>query len=356
FIKKLELELGKNKSYVFIDEIQRKKDAGIFLKGIYDLNLPYKFIISGSGSVELKEKVHESLTGRKRFFKMNPVSFNEFVNFRTDYQYENRLFDYYSLEKNRTLAFLEEYLNFGGYPRVVLEKGTEEKLRIVAEIYHSYIEKDVSRLLKVEKIDAFTSLVKVLAGQIGSLTNHSEIANTLNISQATVKNYLWYLEKTFIIKKLTPYFKNIRKEITKSPVFYFYDLGLRNYALNLFGNLNRLDEMGFVFENFVFNQLKEKYSLSNASFHFWRTQEKAEVDFVISLGQKIIPIEAKYKSFKKPVIERSLRSFINKYQPKKALIITKDFKSQLKIAETKVEFIPFWEMMIDDKFELLIKG
>ena len=68
-VRKIQLEIGNNKGYVFIDEMQRKENAGLFLKGLYDMNLPYKFIVSGSGSIELKEKIHESLTGRKRIFE-----------------------------------------------------------------------------------------------------------------------------------------------------------------------------------------------------------------------------------------------------------------------------------------------
>jgi len=94
-VRKIELELGKHKGYVFIDEIQRKEDAGIFLKGIYDMNLPYKYIVSGSGSVELKERIHESLTGRKRIFGLSTLSFEEFVNYRTDYRYEDKLHDFF---------------------------------------------------------------------------------------------------------------------------------------------------------------------------------------------------------------------------------------------------------------------
>lgn len=126
-IKKIELEFGKEKGFVFIDEIQRKENAGLFLKGIYDLNLPYKFIVSGSGSLELKEKIHESLAGRKKIFELGTVSFDEFVNFKTDYKYENKLADFFALEKEKTLSFLTEYLNFGGYPRVILEPRFAEK-------------------------------------------------------------------------------------------------------------------------------------------------------------------------------------------------------------------------------------
>lgn len=74
-IQKIEYEIGEKKGYVFIDEIQRKENAGLFLKGIYDMNLPYKLIVSGSGSLELKEKIHESLAGRKRIFELSTLEF-----------------------------------------------------------------------------------------------------------------------------------------------------------------------------------------------------------------------------------------------------------------------------------------
>lgn len=350
FIEKLKLEFGNATGYVFIDEIQRKEDAGVFMKGLYDMSLPYKFIISGSGSVELKEKVHESLAGRKAMFEVYPVSFREFVNFKTEYKYSDRLVDYFAIENTKTLNFIEEYLNFGGYPRVVIESGLEEKKMIIAEIYSSYIEKDIAFLLKVEKLEAFGSLVKILAGQTGKMINYSELSNTLGVSVATVKNYLWYLEKTFITEAVSPYFKNIRKEIIKAPVIYFHDIGLRNYSIGLFGMAGETDGSGFVFQNFVFNVLKTNALFSGAKINYWRTKEKAEVDFILSLGDKVVPVEAKYTNIKKPEINRSLKSFIEKYNPKKAFIINKSFKDSLIVGKTEVNFVPFWELIGKDVF------
>ena len=343
-IKKIELELGKSAGFVFIDEIQRKENAGLFLKGIYDLNLPYKFIVSGSGSLELKEKIHESLVGRKRIFELNPVSFEEFVNFKTDYRYVEKLEDFFTLEKEKTGQFLNEYLNFGGYPRVVLEEKLKEKKRIIDEIFSSYIEKDISYLLRLERVDAFSNLIKILSSQIGNLINYSELAQITGMSMPTLKNYLWYAEKTYVIKRMTPYFRNTRKEITKAPVVYFYDMGMRNYALGLFGNLNNPNEMGFVFENFVFSILREHIKFSGASLHFWRTKDNAEVDFVVNFGKNILPVEVKYKKFKQPKIERSLRSFIKKYNPRKAIIVNLNLKETLEVGETEVIFLTFWEL------------
>jgi len=349
-INKIQLEIGKNKGYVFIDEIQHKENAGLFLKGLYDLKLPYKFIVSGSGSVELKERIHESLVGRKRTFELNTISFQEFVDFCTDYRYEGKLFDFFMVDKDRGKDLLIKYLNFGGYPRQILETQLKEKRKIIDEIYHSYLEKDILYLLRVEKIEAFSSLIKILASQTGKIVNYSELSSTVGISLKTIKNYLWYAQKTFILQKITPYFTNMRKELSKSPVVYFYDIGLRNYALGFFGNLTLPSELGFVFQNFILNILKEKLRFTAGELHFWRTKDKAEVDFIIKLGKNIIPVETKFKELRKPEIDRSLRSFILKYRPKKAYIINLKLRESIKVDETKIDFLPFYELVKEKEF------
>ena len=340
-IKKIELELGKAKGFVFIDEIQRKQDAGLFLKGIYDMNLPYKFIVSGSGSVELKEKIHESLAGRKRIFELSTLSFEEFINFKTQYKYKDKLTEFFTIEKAKTELLLEEYLNFGGYPRVVLGEELAEKQRLIGEIYQSYIERDISYLLRVNKTEAFSSLVKLISAQTGNMANFSELSSTLGISAKTVKDYLWYMEKTFIIQRINPYFRNIRKEIVKSCVYYFYDLGLRNFAIGEFG---RLKDKGFVFQNLICNLLREKLKDTSAKICFWRTKDKAEVDFVVDVGKEIIPVEVKYRKMASIEIKRSLRSFIEKYAPQKAFVVNLSLEAEANFRGTKIHIIPFYKI------------
>ena len=346
-LKKISLEIGENGGFVFIDEIQRKENAGLFLKGLYDMNLGYKFIVSGSGSAELKENIHESLTGRKQIFKLPPLTFEEFVNFKTNYKYEEKLADYFELERVMSRQLLDEYLNFGGYPKVVLEKTQEEKQKLMAELYQSYLERDIVYLLGVQKSEDFTSLVRVVASQIGNLVNTAEISSTLGISVATVKKYLWYLENTFILAKVTPFFKNIRKEITKSPVFYFYDLGMRNYSLGIFGTVTRPHDAGPAFENFVFNIIKQKTTDTASRIHFWRTKDKAEVDFVVNSGKKVIPIEVKYKDLAKPELTRSFRSFIDKYKPQRGYIVHLGKAMRQKINTTTIFFMPYYKFFLE---------
>jgi predicted AAA+ superfamily ATPase len=344
-LRKIELELSRQRGYVFIDEIQRKENAGLFLKGLFDLKLPYKFIVSGSGSLELKEKIHESLVGRKRLFELTTITFDEFIHHKTDYKYRENIAGFLEIEKDKIQQLLMEYMNFGGYPRVVLAPEQTEKTLIIDEIYRSILEKDIAYLLKVDKTDAFSSLIKILSSQIGSLINYSELSSTLNISYQTVKKYLWYSQKIFLLDLISPYARNVRKEITKSPVPYFWDLGMRNYALGILGHTGSPLEGGFIFENLVFLLLKEQVKLGSTKLNFWRTKDKAEVDFILESGRKVVPIEVKYKSLKKARIPRSLRSFVKKYSPDEAYIINLDYKNTLKINKTTLFFFPYYELL-----------
>lgn len=342
-LQKIRLETG-NSGFVFIDEIQRKENAGIFLKGIYDQNLPYKFIVSGSGSLELKEKIHESLAGRKRLIELATVNFEEFVNFKTAYRYADKLNDFFRLETEKTGYLLQEYLNFGGYPRVVMADRIEEKIKVIHEIYQSYLEKDIRFLLNVKKTEAFTDLFRLVSSQAGSLVNISELSSTLGISAATVKNFLWYFQKTYMMKKVAPFHTNLRKEITKAPIFHFSDLGLRNFAAGDFGNIAGRS-IGHCFENFIYNILFEKIEDSPSVINFWRTKDGAEVDFIGRNGDKTTPIEVKYKRLRKPEITRSLRSVIAAYQPESALVVNLDYANEIVVGKTTVRFVPYYELL-----------
>ena len=346
-LRKIRLELGAGEGYVFVDEVQRKENAGLFLKGLYDMNLPYKFIVSGSGSLELKEKIHESLAGRKRIFELTTLDFVEFVNHRTDYRYEQNLPEFFALEPQKTLGLLEEYLSFGGYPRVVLEETIVEKRKIIAELYQSYLERDIAYLLGVQKTDRFTALARLMAAQIGQLANVSEIANTLNINAATANHYLWYQEKTFLLHKVTPYFKNIRKELTKTPVFYFYDLGMRNYALGAFGTPLSPSEGGFLFQNFIHNLLRRKVENTSNQIHHWRTTDKAEVDFVLDKNTEVVPIEVKYRNLSTPAVTRSFQNFVSTYHPSTGYVIHLGQAMQQQINSSPIHFMNWAQWLFE---------
>lgn len=348
-LQKIQLELGSGGGVVFIDEIQRRENAGLFLKGLYDQGLPWKFVVSGSGSIELKEKISESLVGRKRLFELSTVSFGEFADFRTGYRYTDRLRDYFRTEPSKTDQLFREYLMYGGYPRVVLADTHQEKMATINEIFRSYLEKDIVYLLRVEKSESFSNLVRFLASQSGKMVSYSELSATLGLSLATVKLYLWYLEKTYIIDKVTPWYTNIRKEITKAPVYYFRDIGLRNFAAGSFGALSD-SEAGFAFQNVIHAMLKERFPLADSTIHYWRTKDKAEVDFVLRSGDTVTPLEVKYRDMKKLDVRRSFLGFLTRYHPEFGYIVNRNYSDEALICQTRVRCLPYWELMFEEAF------
>lgn len=347
-LRKIELELGPGPGFVFIDEIQRREDAGVFLKGLQDMRLPYKFIVSGSGSVDLKAKIKESMLGRKRIYEVFPLSLQEFVNHKTGYRYSDRLSDFFGLEKERCADLLLEYLNYGGYPRLVLETEAREKLRVMEEIFQGYISRDIAYLLKVDRIEAFGQLIRTLAAQAGQILNYSELASTLGISLPTVKNYCWYAEETYILRRLTPFFRNVRSEISKAPSVYFTDLGFRNFALGILGQVQRPADLGFAFQNLVYQILREKLRVSGAQIHFWRTTAKTEIDFIVDTGSTLIPIEVKYQNPSKPALPRALDGFAAKYAPTRCLVINRSLQCLTRLRNIEVRFMTIWDLLQED--------
>lgn len=345
-IDRIKLEFGDEKGYIFLDEIQRKENAGLFLKGIYDRDLPYKFVVSGSGSLEIKENIHETLAGRKRVFELPPVSFKEFINYETNYEYEKNLQEFFEVRKDETDRLLEKYLNYGGYPRVVTEQKETEKRRIIDEIFSSYLRRDVSNFLNVRKTDAYSKLVSVLADQMGNPVSNSKLARDVGVKSTTVRNYLDYMDKTFILDKTNPFYTNKKKEITKSPIIYFSDTGLRNYSIQRFGQLNTPSEFGELFESFIHNFLKHEIQFTGLNLNYWRTKSRAEVDFVLTSGNKVkLPVEAKYKELDEPKVTKSLRSFIDKYRPEKAVVVNLKLNKTVKVDNTEVMFIPYHKLL-----------
>jgi len=349
FVKFIQ-SFSSGQTYIFIDEAQRLENPGLFLKCIYDLGLDFKLVISGSSSLELKSKIFESLTGRKIVFHLFPFSFREFLKTKSSFEFkEIGSWDDLILQDKIYSPFLnkclEEYLTYGGYPRVVLEKDIVKKKELLWEIYSSYVEKDVVNFLKIELPDKYNNLVKVLSSQIGNLVNIHELTNTLGLNRSTVEKYISTLKATFIISLVSPFYKNIRSEISKMPKVYFNDTGLRNSIIDSFGEVNIRPDRGELLENFIYTQLKVSKFLKDV--RFWRTKTGGEIDFVIEFDKEIIGLESKFSSFTKPSFSRSLRHFVRDYKPGKIVIVTKDYLQA--IEKENVIFLPScWIFSLED--------
>jgi predicted AAA+ superfamily ATPase len=318
FIKEALAKFKLVKPTILIDEVQRLENPGLLLKACIDLKLPIKMIATGSSQLEIRSKVQEHLTGRHLEALVLPLSYQEIGSHGI------------------------EHLVYGCYPAVVK---AQEKTMVLAQIYKDYINKDIIEILKIGKPDTMQKLITLIAHNSGQLVNYNQLATDCRVSAATIQSYLVTLEYTYTIARVTPFVGNKRKEITSNPIFYFIDNGFRNQALNnLSLALDTRQDIGLLVQSAIFQELLKfkVQNFYNFNLHFWRTQSGAEVDFVLYQNSDcIIPIEAKFQTLKRPTISRSLRSFIEAYNPKYGFIITKNYNAKVTVGSCEVHLLSF---------------
>lgn len=342
------------KYYFLMDEYHYVKNPGKKLKLLYDTFENIKFIVTGSSSLELSGGMARFLVGRVFFFELFPFSFYEFLlakNPRLAKIHEGRnkkIKDFLlrgKIVKIRQDLFLKEfepffneYITFGGYPAVIKSKDFETKKVILKNIYDTYISKDVVEFLKISNSFKYRCVVRALAALTGNLLNYNELCSTCQSYYKEVRRMVSILSETYIVRLIRPFYKNPITELKKVPKVYFFDLGLRNYIIDNFNPIEKRTDAGAIVENFVFLSLRNMFP--EKTINYWRTIARAEVDFILRLNDKIIPVEVKYQPFKKPKISRSFRSFIESYKPERALVITKDFWGKIKVNKTTILFVP----------------
>ncbi|NOQ67890.1 AAA family ATPase [Patescibacteria group bacterium] len=315
--------------YLMIDEFQVINQAGLFLKNLFDKHKDkMQLIVSGSSSLEIS-KSSEFLTGRAIHFDISQINFREYFDFA--YQTETKkiaIIDFEELElfykifKTKLEMSLDGYLTFGGYPEVITTKGFNDKKIVLKSIIKTYIEKDIINFLKVENTSGFNNLTKILSSQIGNLVNANELSNTTNLSINTLNKYLNILTGTYIFNLVTPYYKNVRGEISKMPKIYILDFGVRSYLSRFFNRENFIVDGGII-ENFVYLSLLSQFQKDY--LHFYRTVSGAEIDFVIEKENgKNILCEVKYRS--KVTVPLAMKNFQKRYPTlvDQKIIITKD--------------------------------
>ena len=342
---------GRERVYFFIDEVQRLENPGRFLKGIYDLGENIKLFATGSSSLELRSKIKEFLTGRKRETRVLPLSFKEYINH--DKKIPARLDEVKFAESSSTYwqqnqqsygpyltRVMEEMAIYGGYPAVLTANEPRRRGEELEEIYLSYIKKDIVEFLKVGKADVFSRLVKVLASQVGNLVNKSGICSLLGSNAITVTKYMEILEETYITRYLPPFTGTKRSEIKSTPKGFFIDNGLRNYAVRQFNELNHRMDKGALVENLIFTELAKDYQLTKEEFFYWRTKGGAEIDFVLPGKNGVIPVEIKSGSAKAGLLSRSFHSFLEAFSPATAIFLNRDLFHIEKLHKTRVYYIP----------------
>ncbi len=268
---------------VIIDEAQRIKNIGLTIKIIHDHALCKQLIVTGSSSLELANTINEPLTGRKLIFQLFPLSFSEIA---ADKQF---------LEQQQ---LVRQLLLFGSYPEVINK--TLPPQTILHELTEGYLYKDILELQQIKNPEKLTKLLQALAYQVGAEVSYTELASLVGLDKNTIEHYIDLLEKSFIIFRLPPLSRNLRKGISKLRKIYFYDLGIRNSLLGNFTDLDIRSDKGALWENFcIAERIKQQQDAQlEMKNYFWRLYTGAEVDWVEENEGKLAGFEFTWKGKK----------------------------------------------------------
>lgn len=272
-----------------INEAQNIPEIGLILKLIVDSIDGIKVIVTGSSVFDLSNKLGEPLVGRKNtifLFPFAQMEFSKQENYKT------------------TTSKLEERMLFGSYPELEQYPDWNDKINYIKEIINSYLLKDILVFEGIKHSDKIYDLLRLIAFQVGKEVSVQELANNLQISKNTVANYLDLLTKVFILHKVEGFSRNLRKEITKSNRWYFYDNGIRNGIINNFNRLEARNDVGELWENYlVTERIKfQNYSQKSVSNFFWRTYDQQELDWLEEENGKLSGFEFKWNENRKAKI------------------------------------------------------
>lgn len=255
---------------IAIDEIQLVPNLPSVLKYLYD-TYGIKFVVTGSSSFYIKNLFSESLAGRKKIFEIYPLSFRELLGFNgvpLPEQSLDQAAHFVPDTYQRLRPYYDDYINYGGFPEVVLEPVAEDKKDLIQEILSSYINFDINTLSDIRNPANLYRLIKLLSVRVGTRLDVSKLTSIAGISRPTVENYLYLLENSYLVRTIPVLSNSPDREITKARKLYFLDNGIASSVAEL--------SSGSKFENAVFNQL-----LHRGTIHYYQLKSGKEIDFVL---------------------------------------------------------------------------
>ncbi len=250
---------------LIIDEVQRVPELLSYIQVTVDENnVPGQFVLTGSQNFNLSQHITQSLAGRVGVLTLLPLSISELKGSHITYE------------------GFENYICNGFLPRVHDKK--QRPFNAYANYYTTYVERDIRQLINIKEHGLFEKFMKLLAGRVGRVFNYASLSRDVGVSVKTITNWLSILETSFIIFKLHPYFKNFGKRIIKSPKYYFVEVGLLAFLLDLKlpSHVTRDPLVGSLFENLVvIDMLKNKLNNNSATtFYFYRDSNGNEIDLL----------------------------------------------------------------------------
>ena len=313
----LEKDFRKGRYLLLLDEVQKLVNWEDQLKRVYDtFGKNLKIILSGSESLLIKDRSREALAGRLFDFKVETLSFKEFLLFR------GIEFEPIGLYEKELSGLFEEFMATLGFPELV---NVKDKSIIKKYVKESIVEKifyvDIPQLFKISDVSVLESLLSILMEEPGQLLELSDLAKELKLSRQTLSSYLTYLEESFLLRKLYNFSKSRRKVERKLKKYYptliSIDLLFKDDDLS----------KSRVFEWLMVSQLKPEF--------FWRDPYRREVDIVL-VEDNITPIEVKYGR----VDLDGLLAFMKKFKVSQGYVISRREEGEQRLGDKAISIVP----------------
>lgn len=316
---------------VIIDEAQIDSELFNVLRGVIDQkrNVKNRFILTGSSSLDLLEKMSETLAGRIAYVELSPLKANErfekglskFYKF-----FEDQTFDLLSLNSELTLAQMRKHWLFGGYPEQAVINRKSYWQDWMLQYRDLYLNRDIAALFpKLNKVN-YRRFLQLLAKLSGTIINKADLARNLEVSQPTIHEYLSIAEGTFLWRNLPSYKSDFSKSVIKMPKAIMRDSGLLHFLLQIHDEDNLFSDpkLGASFEGFVIEEIirgMQAQGINNFNSYFYRTKNGAEIDLILEGAFGLIPIEIKHGSYTKVSQLTSLKAFVKTHKTKLGIVI-----------------------------------
>ncbi|BFI73422.1 ATPase [Nanoarchaeota archaeon] len=325
FAELVRSEYPKDKVYLFLDEIQEWKNWDYNLRWLHDVKDFYIFI-SGSSSTLQSSEIPSKLRGRYISELILPISFREIINF------EIKTFR----EKGKVLNLLENYIKWGGFPEIWIQKSREKIISILESVFY----RDIIERYKIKDIEIFKEIFYYILSNFSNRFTYNSIKDTvenlgIKIDTKTIIRYISYMRNSFLIFIIEPFYYSERKKIISPKKIYNIDVSFTNLfeqGINL----------GRKVENLVFIELLRKYK----NIYYYITKSGKEIDFYV-LDKKIL-IEVSLENNEEDI--KKLKEAMNELKINNGYIITWDYEDEIDLGNKKIKYIPLWKFLLLEHF------
>jgi len=312
------------KVYFFFDEVQKLENWSEKVKVLYDLYPNVKLFLSGSAAINILKGTRESLAGRFFDFMIEPLDFDEFLDFK-GVEIDRDREHIFEIEIKR---YFDEFLKTGGFIETMEFDRNQLQKYFREGLLERVVYRDLPTAFSINSPDLLYQLMRICAETPGFYLDYKNIGNDLNYDWRTIANYVSYLEYALLVKKLynySPNFLTSEKKLKRIyPASTAFTITLSNeYHLSI------------IMEQFYSSCLKAKF--------FWKTPQKDEIDLILSRDKEVFPVEVKIRNEIKERDTKPIFKFLKKYKFRKGYIISRQTEKNILRAGFEVKIIPYWK-------------